>query len=149
MRKFWKILLGVVVAIVVLGAIGFGIARHWMWNGRFADWGRMAFHDRWMQDDYEGDMPCEDNGSGACEGSGFMPYGGFFGRGMHRMPFIRSMPGMYGGSWFRPGFSPFSWLLLIALIIVGVLYFRQRKELKQYSPRDTGNKPEPNQSEVE
>jgi hypothetical protein len=147
MRTFWKILLGVVVALIVLGVIGFGVARSWMWNGRYAMWDRMPARDRWMQDEYDGEMPCEEEGEVYCEGPGSMPFGGFSGRGMHRTPFMHSMPGMVKTSWWRPGFSPFSWLLLIALIVMGVLFFKQQKELKQYTQRDTVSPAESDQTE--
>lgn len=149
MRTFWKILLGVVVALVVLGVIGFGIARHWMWNGRFAMWDRMPIRERWIQDDYEGEIPCEEEGGAFCEGQGFMPYGGFRGRGMHRTPTMHAMPGMVGASWLRTGYSPFTWLLLIAVIILGVLYFRQNKLIKQHMHQEVKDETELHQSELE
>ncbi len=111
-RKVWKILLGVVGAIVVLGAIGFGFHSMRMWGGRFSAVGTMPHG-------YDTDMQCEEAGEAVCEEN--MLYGVFPMRGTTGMPHMRSMPGMYG-SWRRTGFSPLTGLLLLILIVIAVLH---------------------------
>ena len=62
--KFWGILLGVVVVVVVLSALGFGIFAHRMWGGRMSSMHRsMPFTGRWAPGAYQDEMPCEDDGA--------------------------------------------------------------------------------------
>jgi hypothetical protein len=126
-HMFWKILLGVVVAVVVLGAIGFGVFRMRMWGGRFGAVGMMHQDYGQMPDGYGTDMPCEEEGEAVC--AEIMPYGRFPMRGMGGMPYYR---GMHGG-WGRHGSSLLTNLLLLALVVVGVLHLgRWRRFHKLY-----------------
>ncbi|MDF1513199.1 MAG: hypothetical protein P1S60_05255 [Anaerolineae bacterium] len=125
---FWKVLAGVVVAVLVLGALGFGLLANRMWGGRFSIARGTPFAGRMLSGEYDGEMPCDEYGEGEEEPCDYMAYGQFFGRGMGRMPHMRGMPGMYGG-WGYRGSSLLTWLLILAVIVLSVLYFRQRKTI--------------------
>ena len=131
-HKFWKILLGVVAVIVVLGAVGFGFFRYSMWGGRFGAMGKMPYDNWQMQHDADGDMPCEEDGEAVCEG--MMSYGGSGGCGMGRMPHMRSMRGGYGmhGGWGRSGHSPFTGLLFLVLVVLGVMHFKRYRHYHNF-----------------
>ena len=45
------------------------------------------------------------------------------------MPGMRSMPGMYNNWGYRSS-SLLTWLLLLAIVVLAVLYFRQRKTIE-------------------
>jgi hypothetical protein len=134
-RKFWTILLGVLVVVIVLGAIGFSFYRHWAWGGRYGAWGKMP-HTGWqMPHNSTEDMPCEEGDRAASEGYGSMHHRGFRGCGMGRMPHMHSIPGMYRG-WGYRGHSPLTNLLLLILVIMGVLHFtRYRRYHKTWHHR--------------
>ena len=118
-RGFWIILLAVVAAVVLLGAIGFGVFAMRMWGGRYGGMEMMHKDYGQVQEGYGADMPCEDEDGGAvCTES--MPYGGMPMGGRMWMPYNRGMSGMHGG-WGRNGSSFLTNLLLLALIVVGLL----------------------------
>ena len=124
-------MLGVVVAVVILGAIGFGFYRHWTWKGRSSTWGVMP-HNNWgMPHDYDDDMPCEEDSEALCEGYGTMPCGGESRFGMGRMPCMHGGPRMYGGRGWR-GHSPLTGLLFLVLVALGVWHFTKYNRYRQY-----------------
>ena len=123
-RKFWKILLGVVVAIVVLGAVGFGFYSRRMWGGHFGAMGKMPH-------DYDGVMPCEGEGETGIEDHDCMHHGSFRGYGMGGMSHMRGGWGMHGG-WGRRGHSPLTGLLLLVLIVMGLLHFKRYRRYHKF-----------------